>query len=347
MTQVNLQTGVVQTNPLDPAQGVQSPSPATGPNPQVVPPATSQSGGIPDSVSKDIPILADPKFSGLSLEQLVQALGMEGRQTAVKAGLESIEAKKVEIKELNDKKAEEIQNQLEALKNKQKLEPFLKAFKYVGIALGAIASVASIAVGAALIATGAGSFAGAMLIAGGTIGLAMTANSIVSEATGGKVSIAAGVAELCKAMGISEEAAGWIGMGVEIGISLVGAGLCVVGGLASSGAAIAQVSATTVSKVATATTTIANVASGGVQIASGGTRIANSVYDYQIAQAKAELKDLEAIVLQIMQAQETEKDFLESVMERTQSLLADVMDIIKEASDASTAMLTIGTPNMA
>ena len=343
MSQVTFQPGVGVTDPLDSTQNVHHTSTTTSTT--QIPPTGSQTGGLPDVVLKDIPILADPKLGGLSLEQLVQALGIEGRQTAVKMGLEGIEAKKVEIKELNDKKMEEIQKQLETLKKKEKMSPFLKAFKWVGLVLGAIASIATVVVGAALIATGVGAVAGGLLVAGGLIGCAMAVNSIVSEATDGKVSISAGVAALAKKMGASDEVAQWIGFGVELGISLVGAGLSLAGGIGAM-AGVANVAATTVSKIAVTATTVANIASGAVKIAEGGMSIASSVYDSDIAKAKAELKDLEALVLRIQQAQDMEKDFLESVMERTQQLFDSVMDIVEGNIEAQTAVLT-GSPSMA
>lgn len=348
MSQIGFTTGVRGPQPLDSTQDVQNTGSVSGANASV-PPPERKNAGVSGGAFKDIPILTDPKHGGLSLEQLVQALGMEGRQLAVKNGLEAIEGKKVEIKELNDKKLEEIQKQLDNLKSKGKLDGWLKAFKWIGIALGAIASVASIAVGAALIATGAGVGAGTLLIMGGLIGCGMAVNGIVGEATGGKAGIAAGTAAICKGMGISEEAAQWIGFGVEIGVSLLGAACSLAGGVAALGGVAASGAATTatmVSKVANVVTTLGNVASGAVKVAEGGLGVASNVYDYKISRAKAELKDLEAIMLRLQESQETEKNLLESVMQRTQELLDAVTDIVKGNIEAQTAVLT-GSPSMA
>jgi hypothetical protein len=335
MSQVTFQPGVGPTNTLDPTQGVQNTSTAATTGAQI-PPAGSQSGAGPAAAPKDIPLLPSPKHGGLSLEQMVQALGMENRQLAVKMGLEAIEGKKAEIEELNSKKMDEIQKQLDTLKEKDKLSPFLKAFKWIGMVLGAIASVASLAVG---IATG-----NPLLIAGGIIGCTMVVNSIVSEATEGKVSIGAGVTAALKGMGVKEETAKWIGFGVEMGLSLVGAALSIGG--AVQVAKSAATAASTVAKVAIKTVTIANMAGGTVQVAQGGLGIASSHYDNQIAKARAELKDLEAVLLRITEAQAMDKDFLDSIMERTQALWGEVMDIVKGNVEAQTAVLT-GAPSMA
>jgi tetratricopeptide (TPR) repeat protein len=141
----------------------------------------------------------------------VKAVGMETRQVATKTGLETLKAKAAEREEANQKKIEETQKQLEKLREQEKLSPFMKALKWIGMALGAIAAVATAAIGAMT--------ANPLLIVGAAIMLTMTVNSIVSEATDGKYSISAGVAELAKQCGASEETAQWIGMGVEIGIS--------------------------------------------------------------------------------------------------------------------------------
>jgi hypothetical protein len=288
-----------------------------------------------DYAALGIPALAAPKLGALSLEQLVQAIGHEGRRVAVQQGLEAIKAKGDEIKELNDKKMEEIQKQLEELKKKEKLSPFLKAFKWIGMALGAIASVATIAAGAL---TG-----NPLLIAGGIIGLTMTVNSIVSEATEGKVSIGAGVTALAKACGASEETAKWIGFAFELAITLVGVALTLGGGFASA----ASQTATTAMKATSIISTAATIASGANSVAQGAMQIASSVYDYRIAQAKAEMKDLEAILAKIQAAMESEEDFMEAVMEKCEDLLGKVKDIVMDNISAQTAILTGGAPSMA
>ncbi|MCL1916591.1 MAG: type III secretion system translocon subunit SctE [Desulfovibrionaceae bacterium] len=338
MSQINMTTNVGAANTVDPAPDVQNTNAAAGASPQVPPTGNQNSGGLA-AAFKDLPILPDPRHGGLSLEQLVQALGVEGRQTAVKAGLESIEVKKAEIKELNDKKMEDVQKQLEELKKREKLNPILKFFKWIGMILGAIASVASVIAGAL---TG-----NPLLIVGGAIGLFMMANSITSEATGGKISLGAGIAELAKKCGASEETAKWIGFGFEIGVTAVGMALSIGGAVqvAKAAKALGEI-ATTVQKVAVWTAGIANATGGAVQVGQGGVGIAAAVHDKRIADAKADLKELEALMLRITQAQDIEKDLLEAVMERTQALIDGVMDIIDGNIQAQTAVLT-SAPGMA
>ena len=295
----------------------------------------SGTGGGVDYAGLGIPALAVPSLAGLSLEQLVEAIGVEGRQQAVKQGLEAIKAKGDEIKELNAQKMEEVQKQLENLKKQQKLSPFLKAFKWIGMIIGAIASVATIAAGVLT--------ANPLLVAGGLVGLTMTVNSMVSEATDGKVSISAGIAAIAKACGASEETAKWIGFAFEMAITVVGIGLTLGGGFAS---ATAQ-AATTATKALSIVSTTTTILSGVNSVAQGSVQIASSVYDYKIAQAKAELKDLQAILEKIQAAMQSEEDFLEAVMERMENLLGSVKDIVQDNISAQTSILTSGTPSMA
>ena len=339
MSQINMTTSVGAANAADSAQDVQNTNAAAGASAQVPPTENRNSGGLA-AAFKDIPILPDPRHGGISLEQLVQALGMEGRQVAVKTGLESIEVKKAEIKEVNDKKLEEVQKNLENLKKQQKLNIFLKIFKWIAMALGAIASIASVVAGAL---TG-----NPLLVIGGAIGLAMLVNSITSEATGGKASIGAGIEKLAKACGATDEQAKKAGFGCEIGITLLGVALSAIGVVqmvSTAGKALAETAAT-IQKAAVWATSIANIAGGVTQIGQGGAQIAAAVNEKRIAYSRAELKDLEALIQRIMQAQEVETDFLEAVMERTRELVDGVKDIIEGNIQAQTAVLT-GSPSMA
>ena len=84
-------------------------------------------------------------MSGLSLETLLDAVGFEQRRTETKAGMASLEARAQERAMANDEKLKSIQEQLEKAKSQSFLDGLLKAFKYIGMALAAIGSVAMIA----------------------------------------------------------------------------------------------------------------------------------------------------------------------------------------------------------
>ena len=331
MSQIVLNPNAGQMDPLAQVQNGPGSPPSSTTHAATPPPVTSTGGG---TANQDIPALPPP-VGPLSLEQLVQAINAKGRQQNVQQGLEAVNAKAAEIKETNDKKIAEVQSQLESLKKQQKLGPFLKAFKVIGMIVGAVASVASVVAGVMT--------ANPILIAGGAVGLTMVANSIVKEATGGKVSIAAGIEALAKTCGASEETAKWIGFAVELAITLAGILLSL------GGAAFGMVASKAVTAAARITTTVATTASiigGANTVAMGGTQIASSVYGYQVAQSQADMKELQAILERLQTALESDQDLVESIMEKFQDLLGSVRDIITDNVNAQTVILT-GTPSMA
>ena len=93
---------------------------------------------------------AGPAHGGrLSLETLAQMISNETRTQATKDGVASIDAKGKERAEINEKKLEEIMDRLDSMKSKGILDVFKKIFSWVGVIVGAIASVATIVAGAA------------------------------------------------------------------------------------------------------------------------------------------------------------------------------------------------------
>lgn len=282
-----------------------------------------------------LPTLAPPTAGGLSLETLAQMLSNEVRTQATKDGIASIEAKGQERAEANQKKLEEIMERLESMKSKSVLDIFKEIFSWVGMVVGAIASVATFAAG---IATG-----NPLLIAGGAILMTMSVNSIVSKATDGKVSIGAGISEAFQAMGVDETVANYIGLGTELTITLVGVGLTLGGSFGSA----ATAAKATLSKAVDLTLKAANITNSVVQMGSGATGIAGAVYDYRISTSYADTKELEAILERIQQAQDIELDFLKGVMERAQKLLEDVNNIVEDCTESQTAILTNIAPSMA
>jgi hypothetical protein len=336
---------------LRPTMGAQGPAPtAPAENNRsasvnvVVPPAGTAPGGTV-SGNSDLPSLALPKVGGLALEQLMQAVGLVDRHNAVVAGRDALEAKGKERSEANAKALEEIQKRLEDMRAKEKLSPFLKAFKFIGMIVGAIASAATIALGAV---TG-----NPLLVAAGVVMAVMTVNSIVSEASDGKYSIAAGVAELAKKCGASEETAQWIGFGVEIGITVVG---CVMslGAGASSAAAKGIESAAKASEIASKVTQIAaNVSKASTAlnalntVGQGVTSGVDAYYSYKITTSQADQKQFDAIIERITQSMEMESDFMETIMKRAEELLETVTDIVKGNTEAQTAILTNAAPTAA
>ena len=293
----------------------------------------------------NVPMLPAPKIGGLSLETLVQAVGMEERATATKSGLESIKVKAQERDEVNAQKMEEIQKRLEDMKSKSILDGFLKAFKIIGMILGAVASIASIAIGAA---TG-----NPLLIAAGVIMATMVVNSILSEATGGKVSIGAGIGAIAKACGASDEVAHWIGFGFEMAITLVGCALSFGAGFSAAAAPAVQTAAEAgamaqkVVHIVSTTQQVTAIASGVNSVGQGIAQGVGAYYDFRTTNSLAEQKELAAILERIQEAINMEQDFMQAIMERANKLMGDVGEIVQQNAEAQTAVLSGSAPSMA
>lgn len=314
-----------------------------------------------------LPVLSIPVGS-MSLDSLMNAIGNEARRQACKDGVNSLELKAQQQKEVNDKQLEQLAKQLEEMQKKAVLNGFLKAFKIIGMIVGAIASAATIVAGAL---TG-----NPLLIAAGCIGMAMTVDTLVSTATDGKVSLMAGFEKLGKAMGMNDETAKWFAFGMQMAIMVVAIGVSLGAGLAGTSSSAAKVGAdaakvgTEVAKVGaqaaqvstqaaqTAQTAqkalniilnaqkILNFTSAGLGVAQGATTVASAVVDYNVAQTKITTKELEAILERLRESIEMDRALVENEMERANDLMAKVTEIIKGCAETQAAILTT-TPTMA
>lgn len=282
-----------------------------------------------------LPVLPAPA-GPLSLDTLLSSIGDEVRRQTCRDGVASIEIKGERQAEINQKELEELAEQLEKMRSKSVLDKFLKVFQVIGTVVGAIASAASLVVGAA---TG-----NPLLIAAGVAGIAMTVDSALGMATGGKVCIAGGIAAACEACGMDSQTAQYVGMGVSMALSLATIALN-IGGAARIGSVTAE-AASKVMTVLSKTTMIASIVNGVNSVAQGGVTIASGVYSYQIAQSRASVKDLEAILERIRTSIEMDRDMVEAEMQRANDLLAAVNEIVESCNATQTAMLTMN-PTMA
>ena len=300
---------------------------------------TSNSSGVPTvSESFDIdelPHLAAPA-GPLSLDTLLTAIGYETRQQACRDGVNSIEMKGEQQAEINQKELDELKEQLEAMAKKSVADGFLKAFSIIGTILGAVASVASIAIG---VATG-----NPLLVAAGVVGMAMTVDSALSMATDGKVCIAGGISAACEACGMDKETAQWVGTAVSMAITFATVALN-IGGAVTAGRATVE-AAGKVMQVLSKTALITNIVNGANSMAKGAATIASGAFSYQAAQSRADVKELEAILERIRMSIEMEKDLVQNEMDRANELLQAV-DAIVDACNKTQATVLTACPAMA
>jgi hypothetical protein len=277
------------------------------------------------------PIMA----SGLSLETLLEAVGAEERRTGVQAASESLKAKADSRKQLNETALQELQKRIDKLAQEKTLSPFMKAFKFIGMALGAIASIATVALG---VMTG-----NPLMVAAGVLMAVMVVDQIVSEASDGKYSIAAGVAYIAKECGASEETAKWIGFAATMLLTVASIACSFGSAAAAKTVDVATKVMTVLTKVQQATALVNGVAAVG----SGACQIAKTVLDYQIAESKARSKEILAILERLRESVEAEEDFLKALVENFEGLMQKVSQIVKDSAQAQMELAASGSPPMA
>lgn len=305
---------------------------------------TGLQGGVADPT---MPKLAIPTMlmGSLSLETLVDAVGTEERKQATKDGVSNLKARGEERAEVNKKNVEEIQKQVDEMKSKGVLDVFKQIFKWIGIALGAIASAVTIAIGAIT--------ANPLLIAAGVIGMYMAVDSLISEASGGKAGIGLGfiAGQIAKAAGASEEVQTWLKFGFDMATTVVMIGLSCGAAAAGSAATVGTKIGTQAGEAATKIMgTVSKVTTGinaGVSIASGATGIASAVQDKKVADSQAMQKELQAILERIAMANDLDLAHMKAMMEKSEQVLQQVSDIVKGAAETQTAILTGSAPSMA
>ena len=303
----------------------------------------------PSSKSSTTVSLSGLTMSGLSLETLLDAVGFEQRRTETKAGMASLEARAQERAMANDEKLKSIQEQLEKAKSQSFLDGLLKAFKYIGMALAAIGSVAMIAAGSVGLAAGG---SGAALIAVGAASLALLTSSIMEEASGGKAgfSLSFITGKIMEACGASDTAIQWTKFAVDLATTIA---LTFGAGAAGAAGKVAQTATKTVSdtaqtfqKAASWTARVATMAGGANTIAQSATSIASAVNEKDISYLQAQQKHLQAILERIAMANELDLEHLKEVMRRSEQTLQTVSDIVQESVQANVAILS-GNPAMA
>lgn len=288
-------------------------------------------------------------MGGLSLETLMDAVGAEQRRTETKAGIANMEARAQERADANAEKIKQVQEEVDKAKSGGFLDGLLKAFKYIGMALAAIGSVAMMVAGGVACAAGG---AGVALIAVGAVSMALLVSSITEEATGGEAgfSPAFAVGKIMEACGASEAAVTWTKFAVDLATSLA---LVVASCGASAGSAVGNVgqaaakgTANTIQSVASMTGRVATIAGGVNTIAQSSTSIASAVNERDMSFLQAERKRLDALLQRIANANNMDMDHIKAMMERSEAVLQQVSDIVQQGADTNTALLA-GAPAMA
>lgn len=298
----------------------------------------SVSTGVADempSLSAPTQSLSMSVIAGLSQDAIMQMLGMDERKTAVDSGIATLQAHSEQRQEVLQERIETLQEQADKMKHQSLLDKIKQAFSYIGMALGAIACVATLVAGCA---TG-----NPLMIAGGLMMTVALVDQITTTATGGEQGIAAWFGDLAEMTGGNEMAAQIAGQVVSSLFGIVGGVMSGVG----AGKVIASVADTSkILSVTSKISTAADIANGLTQVGSGAVGIASSVNQYDIINLQADTKVLDGILARIQAAQDLDTENLKKIMEKSQSVVTSVKEMIDDCSASLTTVVT-GAPSMA
>ena len=288
-----------------------------------------------NSLTKDsgLPELDAPKasFSGsaimnMSQEAMEAIMNMAEREMALDSGKTAIKARAERRKTVNEQRVNDLKEQVEKAEKSSFWDKLVGVFKaigsIVGIIVGAVAMVAAVSTGNVVMGIGAGLL------------LLSSLDSAASAISGGKVSIAAGIASIDKDSAVAK----WIGLGISLAIGITGAIMTGVGA-AQASASLANSLSLTASKVGSA-------ASGFTQVVSGAGGIGSAVYKNDYENLNADIKKLQAILQRLKAADDSDTEQIKKILEKAQSVADGVKKMVDDCNETM-HNLVAASPSMA
>ena len=288
-----------------------------------------------NSLTKDsgLPELDAPKasFSGsaimnMSQEAMEAIMNMAEREMALDSGKTAIKARAERRKTVNEQRVNDLKEQVEKAEKSSFWDKLVGVFKaigsIVGIIVGAVAMVAAVSTGNVVMGIGAGRL------------LLSSLDSAASAISGGKVSIAAGIASIDKDSAVAK----WIGLGISLAIGITGAIMTGVGA-AQASASLANSLSLTASKVGSA-------ASGFTQVVSGAGGIVSAVDKNDYENLNADIKKLQAILQRLKAADDSDTEQIKKILEKAQSVADGVKKMVDDCNETM-HNLVAASPSMA
>ena len=280
-----------------------------------------------------VPELDAPKasFSGsaimnMSQEAMEAIMNMAEREMALDSGKTAIKARAERRKTVNEQRVNDLKEQVEKAEKSSFWDKLVGVFKaigsIVGIIVGAVAMVAAVSTGNVVMGIGAGLL------------LLSSLDSAASAISGGKVSIAAGIASIDKDSAVAK----WIGLGISLAIGITGAIMTGVGA-AQASASLANSLSLTASKVGSA-------ASGFTQVVSGAGGIVSAVYKNDYENLNADIKKLQAILQRLKAADDSDTEQIKKILEKAQSVADGVKKMVDDCNETM-HNLVAASPSMA
>lgn len=221
-------------------------------------------------------------------------------------------------------KQEKIKESQEKFEEAQQARKKAGIWNWVKIGISALASAISIAVGSALTITGVGSAVGALMIAGGSIGLAMAIDSCVQEGTGkgvmgnlvhwGATTLAGKTDEEASKMAADWDTAVAITMAVAavvVAVATFGAGSS---GIATAAQGAGKAAQETMQAIKIAGDTAEGITALGTTV----TTVGQAVNEYEAATISAEGKQDQADIKSMEAMLQMLDTFIDTVFEQLQ-----------------------------
>lgn len=288
-----------------------------------------------NSLTKDsgLPELDAPKasFSGsaimnMSQEAMEAIMNMAEREMALDSGKTAIKARAERRKTVNEQRVNDLKEQVEKAEKSSFWDKLVGVFKaigsIVGIIVGAVAMVAAVSTGNVVMGIGAGLL------------LLSSLDSAASAISGGKVSIAAGIASIDKDSAVAK----WIGLGISLAIGITGAIMTGVGA--------AQASASLANSLSLTTSKVGSAASGFTQVVSGAGGIVSAVYKNDYENLNADIKKLQAILQRLKAADDSDTEQIKKILEKAQSVADGVKKMVDDCNETM-HNLVAASPSMA
>lgn len=335
--------GTGQINKLQDVAPVGQPQTGSGVN--------APNGGVPEPgrqtysmVMESLSAMLTP-MSPVDVEVLLIQVAVEMKEAESTGAKEKIkvdqEAKRTALLEKDEKLEEagtKIEEAIEERENASIFDKIKLAFEFLG-------AILMIAVGVLLLATGAGTAVGALMIAGGVVSLIMAIDSAVQMGTG--QGIMGNIVYLAaKADGKSEEEAKDMAskadMGFRIGMAVIGIALAIGGGVGAFYAAPAAAAklgtqaaqtAQTIAKMASSVDNAMNVVTAGADIGAGVYRYEATKHDAEANELKADGTDKQALAKML-------DDFIDQALarliassDRFNAILDNITDAIQDRGE--------------
>ena len=294
------------------------------------------------------------KFDGVNI---IALLGLEQNKNSLKAAESDAKMNLDQQKKTAEERIKVLEeSQKKAAEAKAKEGGFWRKFlSVVGKAASLLGSIASIAMGAMLIASGVGAVAGGFMIALAVSSLAnMVMESLIETGViddpGWRPTISSGVKHALTAMGVDENTAAWIGLGIEIAANLavMGAAFSNVYSVAKEINQIGTELAKAMGKQFTAIMTggvAGKVAQAGGAVLGAAASIGTGVIMMDVGKleseataAQARAEELRASMTRLSKQMQMDVETIEMMMDRVRANTELVSEIVQGTAEATRAI---------